>query len=255
MCLILMAWRVHAEYPIVMAANRDEFHQRPTAPAQWWADRPQLLAGRDLEARGTWLGMTQSGQIAALTNFRDPRQVKLNAPSRGGLVVRMLESSASITERVARLREVSPQYSGFSLLCTDGRQLGVFESVSAAGRLLEPGIYGLSNHVLDTPWPKVQRAKSSLATALSALPNDAALLELLRDDRTAADEHLPRTGVSLEWERLLSSAFIRGTDYGTRSSTVVLVGVDGSAKFNEWTWRADGSLDSEVSYHFQIQAS
>ena len=141
MCLILMAWRVHADYPIVMAANRDEFHQRPTAPAQWWADRPQLLAGRDLEARGTWLGMTQSGQIAALTNFRDPRQVKLNAPSRGGLVVRMLESSASITERVARLREVSPQYSGFSLLCTDGRQLGVFESVSAAGRLLEPGIH------------------------------------------------------------------------------------------------------------------
>jgi uncharacterized protein with NRDE domain len=255
MCLILMAWRVHADYPIVMAANRDEFHQRPTAPAQWWTDRPQLLAGRDLEARGTWLGMTQSGQIAALTNFRDPRQVKLNAPSRGGLVVRMLESSASITERVARLREVSPQYSGFSLLCTDGRQLGVFESVSAAGRLLDPGIYGLSNHVLDTPWPKVQRAKSSLATALSALPNDAALLELLRDDRTATDEHLPRTGVSLEWERLLSSAFIRGTDYGTRSSTVVLVGVDGSAKFNEWTWRADGSLDSEVNYHFQIQAS
>jgi uncharacterized protein with NRDE domain len=252
MCLILMAWRVHAQYPVVFAANRDEFHNRPTAAAHWWADRPQLLAGRDLQARGTWLGITRSGQIAALTNFRGPSRNKANAPSRGGLVVDMLESGTPMGERLAQLSTLSPQYSGFSLLCTDGRQLGVFESVPAVGRLLEPGIYGLSNHLLDTPWPKVQRAKSSLAGALSALPDDAALLELLRDDRTAADEQLPRTGISLEWERLLSSAFIRGDEYGTRSSTLIRIDVDGVVSFKEWTWHVDGSLGSQVSQQFQI---
>jgi uncharacterized protein with NRDE domain len=252
MCLILLAWRVHPDYPMVVAANRDEFHRRPTAAAQWWAEQPQILAGRDLQARGTWLGITRAGQIAALTNFRDPRQVKLDAPSRGGLVVRTLESSAPIAERLARLRQVSSDYAGFNLICSDGRELGVYESVPAAGRLLAPGIYGLSNHLLDTPWPKVQRAKSRLASALGSLPDEAALLELLRDDRPADDTELPRTGVSLEWERLLSSAFIRGTDYGTRSSTVIRVGADASAHFREWTWQPDGSLAGEVSYRFQI---
>lgn len=253
MCLILVAWQVHADYPIVVAANRDEFRRRPTASAQWWADRPELLAGRDLEANGTWLGITRSGRIAALTNYRDPRRIKLHAPSRGALVVQTLESPASIGERIAQLRDVSAQYADFNLLCTDGRELGVYESVPAQGRRLAPGIYGLSNHLLDTPWPKVERAKSSLATALSALPEDAALLELLRDDRPATDEHLPRTGVSLAWERLLSSAFIRGEDYGTLSSTVIRVGVDGHASFKEWSWQADGSLAGEVSYRFKIQ--
>jgi uncharacterized protein with NRDE domain len=252
MCLILMAWRVHPAYPMVVAANRDEFHQRPTAPAHWWPERPQILAGRDLQARGTWLGITRSGQIAALTNFRDPHQVKLNAPSRGGLVVGALESMVPVPQRLAQLQQVGREYAGFNLLLTDGRQLGVYESVPALGRVLEPGIYGLSNHLLDTPWPKVQRAKSSLGTALSSLPDDAALLQLLRDDQTVADEQLPRTGVSLEWERLLSSAFIRASDYGTRSSTVIRVGADGSAHFREWTWQVDGSLAGEVSHDFQM---
>jgi uncharacterized protein with NRDE domain len=251
MCLILVAWRVHAQYPLVVAANRDEFHRRPTAAAQWWTDRPQLLGGRDLEAGGTWLGITRDGQIAALTNFRAPGQLRPNAPSRGELVVQMLESRLPMQQRMAQLRERSAQYSGFNLLCTDGRELGVFESVPATGRLLEPGIYGLSNHLLDTPWPKVQRAKSQLASALGAMPEEAPLLELLRDDRIAADDQLPRTGVSLEWERLLSSAFIRGADYGTRSSTIIRVGVEGSVEFNEWTWHTDGSLSGRVSHQFQ----
>jgi uncharacterized protein with NRDE domain len=248
MCLILMAWQVHPDYPIVMAANRDEFRRRPTAAAAWWSDRPDILAGRDLQAHGTWLGISADGQIAALTNFRDPHQIKPNAPSRGGLVVEMLESQASIAERLAQLKSVSGRYAGFNLLCTDGRELGVYESVPAAGRLLGPGIYGLSNHLLDTPWPKVERAKSSLTTAIGRLPDDRALLELLRDERVPADEELPRTGVSLEWERLLSSAFIRGDSYGTLSSTVIRVGVDGQASFREWTWNADGSLGSEICF-------
>jgi uncharacterized protein with NRDE domain len=254
MCLILMAWQVHADYPVVVAANRDEFHRRPTAAAHWWSDRPGLLAGKDLEAHGTWLGITSGGQIAALTNYRDPHRVKLNAPSRGGLVVCMLESHAPISERIAQLHVLSPAYSGFNLLCTDGRELAVYESVPAAGRLLNPGIYGLSNHLLDTPWPKVERAKSELATALHSLPDEAALLELLRDERVADDDDLPRTGVSLEWERLLSSAFIRGEDYGTRSSTIILIDRGGRASLREWTWQPDGSLGAEVTFEFPVES-
>lgn len=252
MCLILVAWQVHAQYPIVVAANRDEFHRRPTAAAHWWADRPQLLAGRDLQAHGTWLGITREGQIAALTNFRAPDQVRHDAPSRGGLVVDMLESHASIPERMAQLAELSPRYAGFNLLCTDGRQLGVFESTAAAARVLEPGIYGLSNHLLDTPWPKVKRAKSKLASALNDMPDNGSLLDLLRDDRVAPDHELPRTGVSLEWERLLSSAFIRGSDYGTRSSTIIRLDAEGSVDFSEWTWQTDGSPGGQVNYQFCV---
>jgi uncharacterized protein with NRDE domain len=254
MCLILMAWRVHAEYPIVIAANRDEFHRRPTAAAHWWPEHPRLLAGRDLQAGGTWLGITADGQIAALTNYRDPRQIKPDAPSRGGLVLQVLESHAGIADRLSQLHEVGAQYSGFNLLCTDGRELGVYESVADSWRLLAPGIYGLSNHLLDTPWPKVQRAKSQLAQAIGNLPDETALLALLRDDSVPDDDELPRTGVSLEWERLLSSAFISTDDYGTRSSTVIRVDASGNASFREWTWRPDGSLDGEVTYQIQLDS-
>jgi uncharacterized protein with NRDE domain len=255
MCLILVAWQVHAGFPIVIAANRDEFHRRPTSAARWWLDRPRLLAGRDLQAGGTWLGITADGQIAALTNYRDPSRIKPNAPSRGELVLQVLDSPAPIGARLAQLRAVGAQYSGFNLLCTDGRELGVYESVADAARLLAPGIYGLSNHLLDTPWPKVQRAKSQLANALGSLPDEAALLRLLRDDSVAADHELPRTGVSLDWERLLSSAFITAGDYGTRSSTVIRVDAAGRVSFREWTWKPDGSLGGEVGFHFQLKNS
>lgn len=254
MCLILVAWKVHADYPLIVAANRDEFHERPAAAADWWPDRPWLLAGRDLQAGGTWLGVTRGGQIAALTNYRDPSRIKPDALSRGELVVRMLETGHVVPERLMQLKELHHQYNDFNLIVADGGQLGVFESVSGEARILEPGIYGLSNHLLDTPWPKIQRAKSKLTAALGALPADHMLLELLRDDQAAPDDQLPRTGVSLEWERLLSSAFIRGSRYGTRCSTVVQIGTDGEVRFHEWTWTADGSLGGEVEYRFQSQA-
>lgn len=253
MCLILTAWQVHPDYPIVIAANRDEFHRRPTAAADWWRDRPDILAGRDLEAGGTWLGVTRTGVIAALTNYRDPHQHKPHAPSRGAMVLEMLNSQASMEGRLAQLGSVSARYAGFNMLMTNGPELGVFESAPATGRLLDPGIYGLSNHLLDTPWPKVERAKSQLGAALKSVPDDSALLELLRDDRVPGDEDLPRTGVSLEWERLLSSAFIVGDGYGTRSSTILIVDRDGEVSFREWTWHVDGTLGNEVRYQFQIR--
>jgi uncharacterized protein with NRDE domain len=252
MCLILVAWQVHPDYPLVLAANRDEFYRRPAAPAQWWPEPQNLLAGRDLEAGGTWLGVTRQGAFAALTNFRDPARQRPEAPSRGRLVPEILARASSPAARLAHLQVEGPRYNGFNLLWSEGGELCVYESVPERTQHLGPGIYGLSNHLLDTPWPKVEQAKSRLARALSTLPDEEALLELLRDDAPAPDEQLPRTGVSLAWERLLSSAFISTPDYGTRCSTLLTVSRDGQVRFREQTWDAHGRPAGEVQHPFKI---
>jgi len=235
-----------------VAANRDEFHARPTARAAWWPDHPEILAGRDLQAGGTWLGITRTGRFAALTNYRDPEQRRMDAPSRGALVTAMLESGASVAEGLAYLREVGAHYNGFNLIFSDGERLGIYESVLGSGRELGPGIYGLSNHLLDTPWPKVQNAKTRLEAALLGLADTAPLLDLLRDDRPASDAELPRTGVSLEWERLLSSAFVRAPDYGTRCSTIIRIDAQGRAYFEEWSWNSVGADIGRTKLQFAL---
>ena len=252
MCLVLVVWQVHSQYPCVVAANRDEFHARPAAAAAWWPDHPGILAGRDLEAGGTWLGITRGGRFAALTNFRDSRQRRSDAPSRGALVTALLESGDSVAQSLAHLREVGGDYNGFNVIFSDGRRLGIYESVPGVGRELGPGIYGLSNHLLDTPWPKVLKAKSRLEAALAGT-DTAPLLELLRDDRLAPDEELPRTGVSLEWERLLSSAFVRAADYGTRCSTIIRIDARGRAYFDEWSWSSVGTDSGRISLQFELE--
>jgi uncharacterized protein with NRDE domain len=254
MCLILVVWRRHPTYPCIIAANRDELHARATESAHWWPDSSRILAGRDLIAGGTWLGITRTGRFAALTNYRAPEQKRADVPSRGALVRGILESGASVTEELAHLRRVGADYNGFNLLFSDGERLGVYESARAEGRELGPGIYGLSNHLLDTPWPKVQQAKARLQAALGDMTDPTAVLALLRDDQPALDEHLPRTGVSLEWERLLSSAFVRGTDYGTRCSTVIRFERHGTAFFEEWTWDASGSQLGTTSFQFEMSS-
>lgn len=253
MCLILIAWRVDAHYPCLLAANRDEFHARPAAAAAWWPDHPRLLAGRDLEAGGTWLGITRAGRFAALTNYRGAAPRRADAPSRGTLVVDMLESGDTVARGLDHLREVGPRYNGFNLIFSDGQNLGVYESALGKGRELGPGIYGLSNHVLDTPWPKVQNAKSRLAEALRDPADTAPLLALLRDDRPAPDEQLPQTGLSLAWERLLSSAFVRAPDYGTRCSTIIRIDAGGRAYFEEWGWDSNGAQSGETSLDFALE--
>jgi len=253
MCLVLVVWRAHPLYSCLVAANRDEFHARPTARAEWWPDRPQILAGRDLEAGGTWLGVTRSGRFAALTNYRDPEQRRAAVPSRGALVTSMLESGASVAEGLAHLRAVGGDYNGFNLIFSDGERLGIYESVHSSGRELGPGIYGLSNHLLDTPWPKVQNAKTRLQAALLGLTDTAPLLDLLRDDRPATDAQLPRTGVSLEWERLLSSAFVRAPDYGTRCSTIIRIERQGRAYFDEWSWNSVGADIGRTNLQFELR--
>jgi uncharacterized protein with NRDE domain len=253
MCMVLIAWRAVAKYPCVIAANRDELHSRPAAAAHWWPSRPPILAGRDLSAGGTWLGMTQTGRFAALTNYRDPEQRRSGTPSRGTLVASILLSGDSVERSLEHLRIVSADYNGFSLLFSDGERLAVYESARASGRVLGPGIYGLSNHLLDTPWPKVQTAKSRLSRALADLDTTAAVLELLRDEAPAPDDQLPGTGVSLEWERLLSSAFVRAPDYGTRCSTVLRIDECRRACFDEWTWDAAGEPTGAVSLQFELE--
>ena len=255
MCLVLVVWRTHPQYPCLVAANRDEFHARPTAAAAWWPDHSQILAGRDLEAGGTWLGMTRTGRFAALTNYRDPEQRQTQAPSRGALVTYMLESGVSVAEGLAYLRAEGPDYNGFNMIFSDGERLGIFESTRGAGRELGPGIYGLSNHLLDTPWPKVQKAKSRLQAALSNITDTAPLLALLRDDRPAPDAQLPQTGVSVEWERLLSSAFVRAQDYGTRCSTIIRIEAQGRAHFEEWSWSPIGAEIGRTSLQFELTSN
>ena len=250
MCLILVAWRAHPEYPLVVAANRDEFHQRAAEAAHWWS-HPRMLAGRDLSAGGTWLGVTRDGRFAALTNYRDPTRYRDGAPSRGAIVPATLETAMPAARRLQQLQQQGAAYNGFNLIFSDRDQLAVFESVAGSGRLLDPGVYGLSNHLLDTPWPKVVAAKTALGAALTDLPDEQALLELLHDERQADAAQLPRTGVSQDWEQLLSSAFIRSPDYGTRCSTVLLMDRRGQVSLTECTWDAAGALVGQVKFNFE----
>ena len=252
MCLILVAWQAHPRYPLVVAANRDEWFARPAAPAQFWADAPHLLAGRDASAGGTWLGLTRSGHFAALTNFRGGA-ARPDAPSRGLLVSRLLrdEPTAEAAGRCLRATDLSA-YSGFNLLYGDMRELHCHSNAGGGSKQLAPGIYGLSNEFLDTPWPKVEHSKSALASSLDALPDDRALFHLLRDDRTYPDHLLPDTGVTPAWERLLSAAFVRGPEYGTRCSTVVMVDVDGNALFDEQTWLPGGLTGPRQRHRFRL---
>ncbi len=254
MCLILVAWRAHPDYPLVVAANRDEFFARPATPAAWWesSTASAIFAGRDLEAGGTWLGVGRSGRFAGLTNFRDPTRMRSGTPSRGALVADFLGGDESTAVALARLTDEGPCYNAFNILVSDGESLGIYESESGVAHLLEPGVHALSNHLLDTPWPKVKAGKSRLSRALSALPDDTPLRELLRDDRPAPDADLPRTGVSLAWERMLSSAFIRAPGYGTRCSTIITRDRHGWVRFSESTWNEVGTETGRVVETFQI---
>lgn len=234
MCLIVFAYNIHPAYRFIMAANRDEFYDRPSQPAEFWRETPQVLAGRDLRGGGTWLGMTREGKFAAITNYRDPAAFMTDAPSRGKLVSNFLqgpESAAAYGEKIARQKK---RYNGFNLVFGDNENLFVYSN-RASLQKLDAGIYGLSNRLLDTPWPKVAKVKKSLAAALNYRGADleAALFKLLADRKPAPDAKLPSTGVGLEWEKLLSAVFIASPAYGTRSSTVVMIGKNRRVKLIE----------------------
>jgi uncharacterized protein with NRDE domain len=247
MCLILIAWQAHPDYPLVVAANRDEFFARPSAAAAFWPEAPQVLAGRDLEAGGTWLGISREKRFAALTNYREGGQVASNARSRGALVADFLSGDASPSAYLAQVAACAVDYNGFNLFVADGQCLAYYANRGdSPPRFLSPGIYGLSNHLLDTPWPKLATAKTSFAEALAELPAQAKFFDLLADQEIVADCHLPETGVPLAWERILSSIFVRSEDYGTRASTLLVRHRDGLTTLIERSFVAGALLSGEV---------
>ena len=244
MCLILFAWRPGHPLPLVVAANRDEFHARPSLPLAPWSDAPGVYAGRDLEAGGTWMGVGPEGRFAALTNIRDPAQ-PLGLRSRGELAANFLRGRLSPQDYLDAVAERAAEYSGFNLLVGDQEQLLYLHAPQPTPRELGAGVYGLCNAALDTPWPKLLRARQALSERLDA-PRAEDLMALLADSTPAPDTQLPDTGVGLETERLLSSVFIRGGHYGTRASSALIVRDDGRREFHERRFGPDGARLGEV---------
>ena len=244
MCLIVVGWRAHPDYPLVVAANRDEFYARPTAIAARWPDVPQIIGGIDLEAGGTWLGITESGRFAAVTNVREPNMAKA-ASSRGALTRDFLLADLPAGDYAEQIE--GSHYAGFNLLLSDGESLLYCSNRDGEPRALPPGIYGLSNHLLDSPWPKLVQARQRFTAALQHLPEEAAFFELLADQTIVEDDKLPQTGVPLEWERLLSAVFVKSENYGTRASTLLWQGSDGTLKLHEQSFGPNGqALQSSV---------
>ena len=252
MCLILFAWKANPDFPLVLAANRDEFHARPTAAAGFWDDRPVILAGRDLEGMGTWLGITRSGRFAAVTNYRDTTPAPSDAASRGLLASRYLEGDESPASYAKNVGADGDAYRGFNFLAGNRDDLWWVSNRGGDARALAPGVYGLSNHLLDTPWPKVAQGKKRLQNVLELAPAVDPLLELLADTALAAADDLPDTGVDKDRERVLSAARIVSPAYGTRSSSAVVIGRDGRVRFAERAYGSDGAELDTVRFEFNL---
>jgi uncharacterized protein with NRDE domain len=252
MCLILFAVACHPRYRLVLAANRDEFYQRPTEAAMFWNDFPNVLAGRDLLSSGTWLGISKTGRLAAVTNFRDPNQ-STGEKSRGFLVSNFLSNTHPIAEYLSQIQSQKDEYAGFNLLTADfsrSNEIFYFSNREDAVKAINPGVYGLSNHLLDTPWPKVLKGKSKLQKTLEneELSVDS-IFEMLADRTIAEVKDLPDTGIGKEREKVLSPAFIEASDYGTRCSTVILIDNDNQVKFIEKSFKPDVG---EATFEFQL---
>ena len=255
MCIIFFAFQAHPQYKLVVAANRDENFQRPTATAQFWQDEPNLLAGQDLSAHGTWLGVTKTGRFAALTNYRSaPSGEPQDKRSRGWIVRDFLLNDDSPQRYLNTIKEQKEAYRGFNVIVGDLSSLWYFSNREHTVKQLEPGVYGLSNHLLDTPWPKIVRGKSQFQTCLESRDvSEDGLFRLLADDQLADDADLPDTGVGLELEKKLSPIFIRTPDYGTRSSTVLTISRDNDVRFTERVYENSHYLDH--NYAFKIDAT
>jgi uncharacterized protein with NRDE domain len=250
MCLLVLAWQVHPRYRLVVAANRDEFHERPTAPMDKWAAPDDIVAGRDLRAGGTWLAMDRKRRFGVITNFRDMQPPLPGAPSRGNLIPDYLRNPEGAQGYFRKLQPTASEYSGFNLLLMDNDSLWYASNrAEPFANSLPPGVYGLSNHFLDTPWPKLQRVRRQF-DPLVRQGNEIAKSELLRilADPTQAgvNEELPETRLSPEWEQMLSSPFIRNEQYGTRCSTLVLLEHSGAVTLLERRFDPSGAIVSDT---------
>ena len=256
MCLLVVAWQVHPRYRVVVAANRDEFHARPTAPLAPWADPPQILAGRDLQAGGTWIGLDRERRFGLVTNYRELAQPRHTAPTRGRLVPSFLDAPLTAHHYLRALEADAQGYAGFNLLLGDGERL-MYASNRAEqfARELEPGLHGLSNHLLDTPWPKLQRVRAAVqawieraatpaGTSAETSPDMAAdadwLMAVFADRRRIPTPHDPASGLTSDWEQVLSAPFVLNPEYGTRCTTVLLIGHDGRTWLGERRFAPQG---------------
>lgn len=248
------------DYPLIIAANRDEFYVRPTAPSTFWESHPHLLAGQDLEANGTWMGVTRNGKIAALTNVRDPRSISKNAVSRGELVANWLKQAptpkgySEQSAYLARLEKTRHQYNGYNLLFGDVNALHVYNNVNNSTHSIDTGVYGLSNADIITPWPKVTQGVTALNDYVQqrSTINDDDLFDILRHENKADDALLPDTGIGYEWEKALSSIFIQTDKYGTRTSTLLLVDKNNTLTWRERCFSGKGEAIETRAFSFSI---
>lgn len=249
MCLLLLAWQHDARHTLVLAGNRDEFHDRPAAAADWWD--ASVIGGRDLRAGGTWLAAHRDGRFAVVTNYREPLEEGRGPRTRGELVARYLRGRLGPEAYAREVASHGSEYGGFNLLLGSPEVLVYLSNRGRGPEVLEPGVYGLSNHLLDSPWPKLERSRDRFQQLLAGDPTPGALLEMLADRRAAEDHELPDTGIGLEWERLLSSPFIVSPHYGTRCSTVLMLGPD-EMLFTERRFDSAGVSTGDSDFHFSI---
>jgi Uncharacterized conserved protein len=254
MCLYVFAYDCHSHYRLILASNRDEYYNRPTEKAHFWASFPNVLAGRDMEKCGTWMGITKTGRFAAVTNYRDSSAQLLNADSRGTLVSNFLTNDISPKEYMLKVINNRTCYNGFNLLVADLSSFLYFNKNLSSLVVLKPGIYGLSNHFLDTPWPKVKKSRLALVNFLKdhEIVEPQSLFEILADTEPAPEIELPDTGINLEREKMLSSIFIQGADYGTRSSAILLIDRNNHVVFQEKSFIGSLNHSDIVSYEFDI---
>lgn len=257
MCLVAFSYRQHSHYDLIFVANRDEFYERPTRAAQFWEEHPGILAGKDLKAGGTWMGINRAGEFSALTNVRDPDMKKEDPPSRGRLVLEYLAGPDEPGCYLQKIDREADRYDGFNLLTGTPDSLFYYSNKTRSVQQLESGLYGLSNHLLNTPWPKVTRAKKELSKQLaSSSIDEEALFELLKDDSLAPETELPDTGIPKELERAVSPVFIRTERYGTRCSTLLLIDKNGEVTFEERRFKPGSTKLSEASrYEFSLDRS
>jgi uncharacterized protein with NRDE domain len=249
MCLIMISYDMHPKYRLIMACNRDEYYNRLTLPLDFWNTSPDILAGKDLRGKGTWLGVTKSGRLSAITNYRDPSTLKDAAPSRGELITDFLKGETAPKTYMEHIKRVGHKYNGFNLIACDIRDCYFYSNMEQMIKKIKPGIYGVSNHLLDTPWPKVKKAKEAFKNivTVNSIIDPETLFIALKDNTVPADEQLPDTGVGINWERRLSSIFIKSKTYGTRSSSIILYDRKGHITFVERTFIPSEGTDVQYS--------
>lgn len=251
MCLIIFAYRSFPGYRLVLAANRDEFYNRPTRHLSYWDDAPEILAGRDLRAGGTWMGITRTGRFAAITNYREVGLTREDAPSRGALVRDFLLGNSLPHNYLKTVQAKGQTYNGFNLIIGDKKDLLYYGNRDGDIRNIKPGVHGLSNHLLDTPWPKITQGTSRFHLLMMQKegfsPED--IFEILADQSIPSDKELPHTGVGLEWERILSPMFIRSDTYGTRCSSILLWRYSGELTFLERTFDRNSANPAITTRH------